>query len=284
MRGAPAGDRLFALIGIGSGVVGIIAAHGAPNALAGVITGIGFIGGGLVFRQAVRRNHVVVGSVSGARGCPVETHRSCPAGSADRHRSGNVPDRGMRPGVLPGAGRGAVTVQHLGFAGIPGAGGAVGVQHDGPAHLVVHHLVMEGAEENAVLDAGLAAVGPATVMSDIPPSERVRDAWESWSTDRRRAGIRAVLHRVIIKPLPLEQMPTSRATARTKPSAANAKWRSCGCASNSTGAFSPARSKAADTISQERVSRFALRVHESLAASPSLCTTLNTPIMYTGFG
>jgi len=42
----------------------------------------------------------------------------------------------------------------------------------------------------------------ATVMSDIPPSERVRDAWESWSTDRRRAVIRAVLHRVIIKPLP----------------------------------------------------------------------------------
>ena len=41
-----------------------------------------------------------------------------------------------------------------------------------------------------------------TVMSDIPPSERVRDAWESWSTDRKRAAIRAVLHRVIIKPLP----------------------------------------------------------------------------------
>ena len=44
--------------------------------------------------------------------------------------------------------------------------------------------------------------GSATVMSDIPPSERVRDAWESWSTDRRRAAIRAVLHRVMIKPLP----------------------------------------------------------------------------------
>jgi hypothetical protein len=44
--------------------------------------------------------------------------------------------------------------------------------------------------------------GSATVMSDIPPSERVRDAWDSWSTDRRRAAIRAVLHRIIIKPLP----------------------------------------------------------------------------------
>jgi hypothetical protein len=29
------------------------------------------------------------------------------------------------------------------------------------------------------------------VMSDILPSERVGDAWESWSTDRRRAAIRA---------------------------------------------------------------------------------------------
>ena len=61
LRGAPAGDRLFALVGTGAGVVGIIAAHGAPNALAGVITGIGFIGGGLVFRQAVGRNNVLMG-------------------------------------------------------------------------------------------------------------------------------------------------------------------------------------------------------------------------------
>ena len=44
--------------------------------------------------------------------------------------------------------------------------------------------------------------GSATVMSDIPPSERVRDAWESWNVDRRRAAIRAVLYRVIISPLP----------------------------------------------------------------------------------
>jgi len=51
LRGAPTGDRVFALIGAGAGVVGIIAAHGAPNALAGAITGIGFIGGGLLYRR-----------------------------------------------------------------------------------------------------------------------------------------------------------------------------------------------------------------------------------------
>ena len=44
--------------------------------------------------------------------------------------------------------------------------------------------------------------GSATVLGDIPPSESVREAWESWSTDRRRAAIKAVLHRVIVKLLP----------------------------------------------------------------------------------
>jgi putative Mg2+ transporter-C (MgtC) family protein len=61
VRGGPAGDRVFALIGTGTGVVGIIAAHGAPNVLAGAITGIGFIGGGIVFRQAIGRNQVIMG-------------------------------------------------------------------------------------------------------------------------------------------------------------------------------------------------------------------------------
>src|SRR6185437_11192469 len=44
--------------------------------------------------------------------------------------------------------------------------------------------------------------GSAPVLGDIPASERVRDAWQSWGTDRRRAAIRAVLVRVLIKPLP----------------------------------------------------------------------------------
>lgn len=71
LRGAPAGDRVFALIGIGSGLIGIIAAHGAPNVLAGAITGIGFIGAGLVFRQATGggsdgKEQVVVGITTAA--------------------------------------------------------------------------------------------------------------------------------------------------------------------------------------------------------------------------
>jgi putative Mg2+ transporter-C (MgtC) family protein len=66
VRGAPTGDRVFALVGAGAGVVGIIATHGAPNALAGAITGIGFIGGGLVFRQAFGSQQVVMGITTAA--------------------------------------------------------------------------------------------------------------------------------------------------------------------------------------------------------------------------
>ena len=66
VRGAPSGDRVFALVGAGSAVVGILAANGAPNALAGAITGIGFIGGGLVFRQAFGSQQVVTGITTAA--------------------------------------------------------------------------------------------------------------------------------------------------------------------------------------------------------------------------
>jgi putative Mg2+ transporter-C (MgtC) family protein len=52
--------------GAGAGVLGIIAAHGAPNVLAGAITGIGFIGGGLVFRQALGSQQVVTGITTAA--------------------------------------------------------------------------------------------------------------------------------------------------------------------------------------------------------------------------
>jgi putative Mg2+ transporter-C (MgtC) family protein len=66
LRGAPTGDRVFGLVGAGTGVLGIIAAHGAAIALAGAITGIGFIGGGLVFRQAYGKEQVVLGITTAA--------------------------------------------------------------------------------------------------------------------------------------------------------------------------------------------------------------------------
>ncbi len=49
LRGAAAGDRTFALVGVGSALVGYLSLAGAPHALAGVLTGIGFVGGGVIF-------------------------------------------------------------------------------------------------------------------------------------------------------------------------------------------------------------------------------------------
>lgn len=66
IRGAAAGVRVFTLIGIGSGVVGMLAHDGSPNALAGILTGIGFIGGGLVFGQDVGKEHLVHGITTAA--------------------------------------------------------------------------------------------------------------------------------------------------------------------------------------------------------------------------
>jgi hypothetical protein len=42
--------------------------------------------------------------------------------------------------------------------------------------------------------------GTATVLGDIPPSEMVRDAWEGWNTDRKRAAVKAVLNAVTVHP------------------------------------------------------------------------------------
>jgi uncharacterized membrane protein YhiD involved in acid resistance len=53
VRGAPAGDRTFSLIGAGTALIGTLAIT-APAVLGGAVTGIGFIGGGLCFRQAMQ--------------------------------------------------------------------------------------------------------------------------------------------------------------------------------------------------------------------------------------
>ena len=50
-------------------------------------------------------------------------------------------------------------MQHLGLVLVPRRGGAVGVQDQCPAAAVDHHLVVERAEEYAVLDRCRAAVG-----------------------------------------------------------------------------------------------------------------------------
>jgi putative Mg2+ transporter-C (MgtC) family protein len=52
VRGSSAGDRTFAMVGVAGGVIGIFAGLNAPTALAGAVTGVGFIGAGLLFRSS----------------------------------------------------------------------------------------------------------------------------------------------------------------------------------------------------------------------------------------
>jgi putative Mg2+ transporter-C (MgtC) family protein len=61
LRGSAAGDRVFALIGIAAGLVGVFAIDGSPNALQGVLTGIGFIGAAVLFRQDLGKVQLVRG-------------------------------------------------------------------------------------------------------------------------------------------------------------------------------------------------------------------------------
>src|SRR5579859_6737616 len=68
---------------------------------------------------------------------------------------------------LPGSGGRAVAVQDLGAVGVPGGGGAVGVQDELPSPAVDDHLMMVKTEQNAVFDAGGAAVGLVPDVVDL---------------------------------------------------------------------------------------------------------------------
>jgi putative Mg2+ transporter-C (MgtC) family protein len=50
VRGAAAGDRTFALVTTASAAVAAVWGRVAPQTVAGLMTGVGFIGGGLVLR------------------------------------------------------------------------------------------------------------------------------------------------------------------------------------------------------------------------------------------
>src|ERR1700681_4046161 len=52
IRGSPAGDRTFALVGAATAALTAVLYKTSPQGLAGVITGIGFIGAGVVFHGA----------------------------------------------------------------------------------------------------------------------------------------------------------------------------------------------------------------------------------------
>ncbi len=49
LRGSPAGNRTFALVGTGTAAIAAVGLKSSPQAVAGAVTGIGFIGAGVVF-------------------------------------------------------------------------------------------------------------------------------------------------------------------------------------------------------------------------------------------
>ena len=51
LRGSAAGDRTYALVGTGAAAITAVTLRLSPQAVAGAVTGVGFIGAGLVFRQ-----------------------------------------------------------------------------------------------------------------------------------------------------------------------------------------------------------------------------------------
>ena len=48
LRGSPAGDRTFALVGASAAAITAVCSANSPQAVAGVVTGVGFIGAGVV--------------------------------------------------------------------------------------------------------------------------------------------------------------------------------------------------------------------------------------------
>jgi putative Mg2+ transporter-C (MgtC) family protein len=65
VRGAPAGDRTFSLVGAGTALIGTLSIS-SPAVLGGAVTGIGFIGGGLCFRQAAQDKEILHGITTAA--------------------------------------------------------------------------------------------------------------------------------------------------------------------------------------------------------------------------
>ena len=73
LRGSPAGDRAFALVGGAATAVAATVAKTSPQALAGVITGVGFIGAGVVvqYRDAFIRGITTASAIFATAGIGV---------------------------------------------------------------------------------------------------------------------------------------------------------------------------------------------------------------------
>ena len=153
LRGSPAGDRTFALVGGAAAAVAATVATKSPQALAGVITGIGFIGAGVVvqYRDAFIRGITTASAIFATAGIgivvgtghlglgAVTTLRwssSCSSSATSRCSTGSTP---------------AAT----------GSGSATTTIRPGPSALARHH-------DRVDHDRGHAAPLPPVVWQDAP--------------------------------------------------------------------------------------------------------------------
>ena len=96
LRGSPAGDRTFALIGVAGAVIGMIAVNGAQGILSGAATGVGFIGAALVFRPGISQSGVLHGVTTAAVGGTEPPPRSHGPSSGSRTISDRATSRFSR--------------------------------------------------------------------------------------------------------------------------------------------------------------------------------------------
>ena len=86
LRGSPAGNRTFVLIGGTAAAITSVAGTRSPQAVAGILTGIGFIGAGLVFiHGATVRGLTSAATVFAVAGIGIGVASVLPAAGSD-HR------------------------------------------------------------------------------------------------------------------------------------------------------------------------------------------------------
>jgi Molybdopterin-binding domain of aldehyde dehydrogenase len=131
-------------------LLGYVAAHDVgrainPRSVQGQITGAVAQGLGMALLEEVVVAEGPWAGATSATSAPTRLISVSPRrirGSSRLFSLWAGPASGM-PGGLSGPGRGAVAAQDLGPVLVPGGGGAVGMQQDGPAPPVDHDLMVE---------------------------------------------------------------------------------------------------------------------------------------------
>jgi site-specific DNA recombinase len=145
-------------------------------------TGPGEKGCGGISVNAELLDEYVTGAVLDARESPPRA-----AGCARRAGHGRAAPRGTARGNPQGAGEAGRGAARLGRG------------HHRQRRLALHQAAHRGPHSQSAEGVRPADRGGHRVRRH-PPSDMVRDAWQDWNTDRRRAAVKCVLNRVVVNP------------------------------------------------------------------------------------